>query len=173
MRCFDGGPTGHDGAVKRAVSLLLMPLVATVSIGCGSYVSAGAATSRPSQFCTSLKPAVKASQHLKPILAGMSSHTVAKTTAQLLTELNTILNTSRSVKVQLRSAPANVRSSFNWDVLAAEKVKTALGHATTKRQIRAAVGEIVGSPTKEVVPFATYILSQCESPATSGTRTTP
>jgi hypothetical protein len=54
-----------------------------------------------------------------------------------------------------------------FDVLAAGKVKTALGHATTKRQIRAAVVEIVGSHPKEV-PFITYILAQCERPAPSG-----
>lgn len=157
----------HDGLVKRAVYLLLMPLVATVSIECGSYVSAGAATSRPSQFCTSMKPGVKASQQLKLILDGTSSHTVAKTKSQLLAEVNTILNTSRSVKIQLRSAPADVRSSFTWDVLAEGKVKAALGRATTKRQIRAAVGEIVGSHPEEG-PFIVYIASQCESPATSG-----
>jgi len=160
--------------VKRAVLLLLVPLVATVSVGCVNYVSAEAATSRHSQFCTSLKPEVKASQQLKLILDGMSSHTVAKTKSQLLTQITTILHTVPSVKVQLRSAPANVRSSFNWDVSAAERVKSALGHATTKRQIRAAVGEIVGSPPpKEVLPFATYILSQCEGPATSSVPATP
>jgi hypothetical protein len=119
-----------------------------------------------------MKPAVKASQQLKPMLVGMSSHTVAKTKSQALTEINTILNTFRSVKVQLRSAPANVRSSFKWDVLAGGKFKTALGNATTKRQIRAAVREIVGSHPEEG-PFITYILSQCESPAASGTPATP
>jgi hypothetical protein len=87
--------------VKRAVFPLLMPLVATVLIGRGSHVSAGAATPRPSQFCTSIEPEVQASQHLKPILAGMSTHTVAKTKSQLLTEMNTILSTFRSVEVQL------------------------------------------------------------------------
>jgi hypothetical protein len=150
--------------VKRIVFLLLMPLVATVSIGCGSYASAGAATSRPSLFCTSIEPGVKASQQLKLILDRMSSHTVAETKSQLLTEINTILNTFRSAKVQLHSAPANVRSSFKWDVLAEGKVKTALGQATTKQQIQAAIGEIVGSHPKEG-PFITYILSRCERPA--------
>ena len=152
--------------MKRAVFLLLVPLVATVSIGCGSYVSAGAATSSPSQFCTAAKPAVQASQHLKPILADMNSHTVAKTKSQLLTAINAILNGFRSVKVQLRSAPADVRSSFNWDVSAAERVKTALEHAITKRDIREAIGEIVGSHPEEG-PFINYILSQCETPVPS------
>ena len=147
-----------------------MPVVATISIGCGSYGSAGAATSRSSQFCTSMK-ALQASQPLKVILDGMSSHNVAKTKSQLLTEINTILNTFRSVEVHLRSAPANVRSSFKWDVLAGGKVKTALEHATTKRQIRAAVGEIVGSHLEEG-PFIIYIHSQCASPAPTGTPAT-
>ena len=124
-------------------------------------------TSRPSQFCTSIKPSVQASQQLKLRLDNMSSDTVAKTKSQLLTEINTSLDALRSVKTQLRSAPANVRGSFKWDVLAGGKVKIALGHATTKRQIRAAVGEIVGSHPKEV-PFITYILAQCERPAPSG-----
>ena len=98
---------------------------------------------------------------------------MAKTKAQVLTELNTILNTSRSVKIQLRSAPANVRSSFKLGCIGCGEGQAALRQATTKRQIRAAVGEIVGSSTKEVLPFATYILSQCEGPATSSVPTTP
>jgi hypothetical protein len=167
LRHFGGRDKRHDGPVKRAVFLLLMPVVATASFGCGSYVSAGAATSRPSLFCTSIEPGVKASQQLKLILVGVSSHTVSKTKSQLLTEIHTILNTFRSVKVQLHSAPANVRSSFKWEVLAGGEVNTALRQATTKRQIRAAVGEIVGSHPKEG-PFITYLLSQCERPAPSG-----
>jgi hypothetical protein len=153
------------------VLLLLVPLLATVSIGCGSYVSAGAATSRPSQFCTSIEPGVHASQQLKLKLDRMSSRNVAKTKSQLLTEINTILNTFRSVKDRLGSAPGNVRGSMKWDVLAAGKVKAALGQATTERQIRAAVGEIVGSHPKETF-FIVYILSQCEHPAPSGTTAT-
>jgi hypothetical protein len=161
--------------VKRAVFLLLMPLVATVAIGCGSYAYAGAATSRPSQFCTSLKPGVKALQQLAPMVAGMSSRTVTKTKSQLLTVMNTILDTDRSVKVQLRSAPANVRSSFTWDVLTEGKVRTALGQAATKRQIQAAVREIVGSVGSHPreAPFIFYVLSQCESPGSAGTPATP
>jgi hypothetical protein len=175
VRHFGGRAKRHDASVKRAVLLLLMPLVATVSIGCGSYASAGAATSHPSQFCTSLKPGVKASQQLAPIVAGMSSHTVAKTKFQLLTVINTILNTDRSVKVQLRSAPANVQSSFRWDVLTEGKIKTTLGQAATKRQIQAAVREIggsVGSHPREA-PFIFYVLSQCENPASAGAPATP
>jgi hypothetical protein len=125
------------------------------------------ATSRSLQFCTSIKPSVEASQQLKPLLARMSSDTVAKTKSELLTEINTVLDALHSVKTQVGSAPANVRGSFKWDVLAAGKVKRALGHATTKRQIRAAVGQIVGSHPKER-PLITYILAQCEGPAPSG-----
>jgi len=167
----EAGLRRHDGPMKRAVVLLLMPLVATISIGCSNYVSAGAATSHPSQFCISMKPAVQASQQLKPILAGMSSHTVAKTKARLLTDINTILNTFGSVKVQLRFAPASVRNSFKWEILAGGKLKTALEQATTKRKIRATVGEIVGSHPKEG-PFITYTLSQCGSQAPLGVSAT-
>src|ERR1700722_3840563 len=108
----------HDGSVKRAVVvLLLMSLVTIVSVGWGIWPYAGAATSGPSQFCTALKPEVKASQQLTSIMAGMSPHTVAKTKSQLLTVINTILNSDSSVTVQLRSAPGKVQSSFRWDVL--------------------------------------------------------
>jgi hypothetical protein len=161
--------------VKRAVVLLLMPLVATVSVGWGICASAGAATSGRSQFCTSLKPAVKASQQLTPILAGMSSQTVAKTKSQLLTVINTILNVDSSVKVHLRSAPAEVQRSFRWDVLTEGNVKTALGQAATKRQLEAAMRELdgsIGSHPKEA-PFIFYVLSQCESPASAGPPATP
>jgi hypothetical protein len=160
--------------VKRTVLLILLillPIVTTVSTGSGSNAAAGATTSRPSQFCTAVTPAVQASQRLNPILAGMSSLTVATTKAQLLTEMNTILNTFRSIKVGLRSAPANVRRSFTWDVLTGVKVQVALGHATTTRHIRAAVGELVGTHAKEA-PFITYIQSRCEGPAFAGTPAT-
>jgi hypothetical protein len=161
--------------VKSAVFLLLMPIVATVSIGCGCYASAGAATSRPSQFCTSLKPGVKAGQQLAPILGGMSSHAVAKTKSQLLTEINTILKSFRSVKVQIGSAPANVRTSYRWDVLTEGKVKTALGRAATKRQIQAAVREIAssGGTIPREAPFIFYVQSQCGSTASTGAPATP
>ena len=152
--------------VKRA-ALLLMVVVATVSIGCDGSISAGAATSLHSQFCTSIEPSVKASQQLKPILAGMSSQTVVNTKSHLVTEMVTILHTFRSVEVRLRSAPANVQRSFEWDISADEKVKTGLEKATTKRQISAAVAEIVGSHSKEEAPFIDYVLSQCESRSTS------
>jgi hypothetical protein len=151
--------------VKRA-AFLFMAVVATVSTGCGGSIVAGAATSRPSRFCTSIAPAVKSSRQVELLLADMSSQTVAKTKSELLTEMATVLTTFRSVEVRLRSAPANARRSFSWDVVAAERVTTGLGKATTKRQIRLAVGEIVGSHPKEA-PFIGYILSQCESPATS------
>lgn len=131
--------------------------------------------SRPSQFCTSLKPGVKAAQQLTPTLGGMSSHTVAKTKSQLLAEINTILKSFRSVNVQIRSAPANVRSSFRWDVLAEGKVRTALGQAATKRQIQAAVREIAGSvgSIPREAPFIFYVQSQCGSTASTGAPSIP
>jgi hypothetical protein len=102
----------------------------------------------------------------------MSSHSVGETKSQLLTVINTILNTDHSVKVQLRSAPANVQSSFRWDVLTEGKV---LGQAAAKRQIQAAVREIggsVGSQPREA-PFIFYVLSQCENPASAAAPATP
>jgi hypothetical protein len=89
---------------------------------------------------------------------------VAMTKSQLPAEINTILKTFRSVGVQMRSAPAKVRSSFKWEILAAGKSQTSLRHAATKRQIRVALAKIVGSHPEEA-SFITYILSQCESPA--------
>jgi hypothetical protein len=123
------------------------------------------ATSRTSEFCSAMEPAVRASQQLKLRPDNMSSDTVAVTKSQLLSDINMILNSFQSVRVQLRSAPANVQNSFKWDVLADGRVKTAVGQATTKRQIRAAVGEIVGSHPNKEGPFITYILAQCERPA--------
>lgn len=131
--------------MKRAVFLPLVPLVATASLGYGICASAGAARSYHSQFCSSLKPAVKAAQQMDGILAGMRSHTVAKTRSQLLTAISTILSTDSSIKVQLHSAPAKVQSSFRWDYLTEGRVKAALGQAGTKRQIQAAMAELDGS----------------------------
>jgi hypothetical protein len=62
-----------------------------------------------------MKAAVQASQRLKPELAGLSSHAVAKTKSQLLTETTTILNAFRSVELASTGirpcAPASVAGS--------------------------------------------------------------
>jgi hypothetical protein len=165
------GSLGGIVYLARAGFLFLMSLVATFSIGFDSYGSAGAAPSRSFHFCSSIAPAVQASQQLKPILAGMDSHTVARDKSQLLTEMSTILDAFGSVKVQLRSAPVNAQGSFKWDVMAGGRVKAALGQATTRGQIRTAVGKIVGSHPEQG-PFIVYIASQCENPAPSETPAT-
>jgi hypothetical protein len=169
VRLFRVRAKGHDGSLKRAVVLLLMSLVAIVPVGWGIWAYAGAATSGSSQFCTSLRSEVKASQQLTSIMAGMSPPTLAKTKSQLLTVLNTILNSDSSVTVQLRSAPAKVQSSFRWDVLTEGRVKTALGQAATKRQIQTAMKGIDGplSSHPREAPFIFYVLSQCESSASA------
>jgi hypothetical protein len=113
----------RDVRVKRVAFQLLIAILVTISIGRGSYVSAEAATSRPSQFCTSIKPGEKASQRLIPLLTSMSHHTVANTKSQLLTDIDAILTTLRSVRIQLRSVPSDVQSSFRWDLLAEGKAK--------------------------------------------------
>jgi hypothetical protein len=150
--------------VKKVLLMLLMPVVVTISTGLASYVSAGVATKHSSQFCTSIKPSVKASQQLKPILATMNDDDLAKTRTQLLTQVNTLLNTFRSVKVQMRSASAIVRASFNWDVLSAGSFKAELEKANTKAQFRTAVGNVVGAHPEED-PFINYIHSHCENSA--------
>jgi hypothetical protein len=165
------GGLGGIVYLARASFLFLMSLVATVGIGCDSYGSAGAATAPSSHFCTSIAPAVQASQQLKPLLADMNSGSVAKDKSQLLIDMSTILRAFHSVKVQLRSAPADAQSSFKWDVMADGKVNAALGLATTRGHIRRAVGKIVGSHPEEG-PFIVYIASQCENAAPSETAAT-
>lgn len=157
-----------DGPVKRAVFLLLPPLVTAVSIGWGRFVPAEASTSHASQFCTAMKPGVEADQRLHSTLADMSSRTVGNTKSQLLSEINTMLNSFRAAGVQLHAAPAKIRHSLTWDVLAEGRFKTAVGHATTKGQIRAAAQYVDGSHTEER-PFVTYILShKCGTLTSSG-----
>ena len=162
--------------MKRARFLFLTALVAIGSVGCSSLASAGAATSRHSGFCTSLKPAVQASQQLAAVRIGVSSHAAAKTKSELLTAIRMLLNADSSIKVQLRSAPAKVQASFRWDVLTEGRVKTALEQATTKRQIQAAMRELDGSIDSHPreAPFIIYSLSQCEGrPAPAGAAATP
>jgi hypothetical protein len=157
--------------VKRVASQLLIALVVTVSIGYGSYVSAGAATSHPSQFCTSVKPGEIASQRLVTLLTSMSHHSVASTKSQLLSELDAIRTTLRSVRMELRSVPNDVQTSFRWDLLAERKARAALEQATTKRQIRTVISAIVGTHPKEV-NFTKFIVTQCETNAEASTTPT-
>ena len=105
-----------------------------------------------------MQPGVQADQRLHSTLADMGSRTVGKTKSQLLLEINAMLNSFHAARVQLRSAPAQVRSSLKWDVLAEGKFKTAVGNTTTKGQIRAATKNVDGSHTEEG-PFFTYILT--------------
>jgi hypothetical protein len=172
LRHFGDRPKGHDGPVQRAVFVFLIPIVATVSIGYDSYALSGATTAHSPQFCRAMKPAVLAGQRLPAILAGMSSHSPSETKGQLLTGINSTLNALQSVRVQLRSAPANVRSALNRDISAEARFKTALSHATTKRQIRRAALESVGS-LAQVGPFIFYVLTHCEGSARSGNPATP
>jgi hypothetical protein len=130
--------TCDNGAVKRVVFLLFLPPLAALSIGFGGYVHAGATTSPSSWFCTAQKPAVLASQRLKPELAGMGSQSATKTKRLLLASVSTVLKTLGSERTQLRSGPAEVRSAYKSDVSAARTFKRAVEHATTKSQIRAA-----------------------------------
>ena len=166
------GPKGHNDPVKRAVFVLFIPIVAIVSIGCGGYVPSSATTAHSPQFCTSLKPVVQAGQRLPSILGGMSSRILSETKAQLLTGINMTLNTIQSVRVQLRSGPANVRRAFNQFDSAEAKFKTDLRHATTKHQVRAVSMELVASLSK-VAPFIAYLRTHCEGSVRMGDPATP
>jgi hypothetical protein len=150
------------GTVKRSLWLLLMPIVAMSLICCASSSSAGATKSR-SQLCTALKPAVQAGQKVPSIVTGTSSQTLAKSKSELLAAVNVLLKNAGAVRVQLRSAPPNVRTAFNWDVSADGRFRMAVKNATTPSQIKLAARDLVSSPTRTAL-FIAYVLSRCEDP---------
>ncbi len=174
-RCRDGDSfltlrcqaSGHDGPMKRATWVFLITIVAAVSILCASDAPSGATTAQRPALCNALKPEIQADQRLPSILADMRSRTMSETKRQLLTGVDAILNTAQSLRAQLRSSPANVRSAFNRDASAEARFKTALGNATTKGQIRAAALKLLAS-FANVGSFIGYILSHCEGSARSG-----
>jgi len=89
---------------------------------------------------------------------------LAKSKNDLLAELNVVLKTLNSLKVQMRSAPADVRSSFDRNLSVEENFNKAVQRASTKRQIVLA-SRALGSDTAKVLPFIAFVLSQCEGSA--------
>jgi len=93
-----------------------------------------------------------------------SSQTLAKSKNDLLADIDVVLKTLSSVKTQMRSAPADVRSSFDRVLSLDENFKKAVQRASTKRQITLA-SRALASSTVQVVPFFAYVLSHCQSSA--------
>jgi hypothetical protein len=88
---------------------------------------------------------------------------LAKSKSELLAAVNVLLKNAGAVRVQLRSAPPNVRTAFNWDVSADGRFRMAVKNATTPSQIKLAARDLVSSPTR-TAPFIAYVLSRCEDP---------
>ena len=141
--------------------LSLIPLVALGVVGGASSASAEATTSHPRLLCTALKPGVQAGQRIPSTVRAASHQTLAKSKDDLLAEINVVLKSLNSVKLQMRSAPAGVRSSFDRDLSVEENFEKAVRRASTKRQIMLA-SRTLGSDTAEVLPFMAYVLFQCE-----------
>ena len=152
------------GPVRRTLLLLLTSLVAIGVVGSGRSASAGAATSHSHPLCRALQPGVQAGQRIPVTVGATSSQTLAKSKNDLLAELNVVLKTLNSLKVQMRSAPADVRSSFDRSLSVEENFNKAVQRASTKRQIVLA-SRALGSDTAKVLPFIAFVLSQCEGSA--------
>jgi hypothetical protein len=157
--------------VKRPALALLVFCGAIVASGCGSQAPVRTTKSHLSQFCDDVKPGVQAEDRFHSILAGVSTHTVAITRDQLLTQVDTMLDLFKTLGPQLRHAPANVRSSFDSDITALGRFKAALNKAVTKSQIEAAAQKLRNSPKE--LPFIGYILAQCETPTSVGNPSDP
>jgi hypothetical protein len=153
-------PKGMIGPVQRILLLSLLPLVAMGVVGSASS-AAGETRSQPRPLCRALKPGVQASQRIPPSVRAASPQTFAKSKNEILAEISAVLKTLRSVKLQIRSAPADVRSSFDRALSVDENFQQAIQRATTKRQIMSA-SRTFGSSAAKVVTFDAYVLSQCE-----------
>jgi hypothetical protein len=152
--------TRHDVPVKRALWLFL-PIVVMGLIGPGSSSSAGTTTPHSDPTCTAMKRAVQAGQKLPSIVAGTSLQTSTKTKRELLATVNKILNAFAPLKVQLRTAPADVRTAFNSVASVAARFRTAVRNATTPTQIKRAE-RILNSNYEKTFPFFAYVISRCE-----------
>lgn len=144
--------------------LTLIPLLAMGVVGSASSASAQTTTSHPRPPCITLKPGVQASQRIPSSVRAVSPQTFAKSKNDILAEMNVVLKTLSSVKLQMRSAPADVRRSFNRVLSVDENFKKAVQRASTKLQIMLA-SRALGSSTAKVVTFDAYVLSQCEGSA--------
>jgi len=153
-----------SGPVQRTLLLSLLPFVAMGVVGSSTSASAGATTSHPRPLCTALKPGVQAGQRISSTEGATSSHTLAKTKNDLLADIDVVLKTLNSVKPQMRSAPADVRSSFDRALSLDENFKKAVQRASTKRQI-ASASRALASSTAKVEPFFAYVLSHCQGSA--------
>jgi hypothetical protein len=140
-----------------------MPIVAMGLIGYASLSPAEARNSDARHLCAALKPAVQAGQRIPSIVAGTSSPTLAKSKSELLAAVNVLLKSSGAIKVQLRSAPANVRTAFNWDVSADSRFRMAVKSATAPTQIKLAARDLISSPSKPAA-FIAYVVVRCEGP---------
>ena len=152
----------HDGPVKRALWLLL-PIAVMGLICCARSSPAGATTQHSGPTCAALKRAVRTGQRAPSIVGDTRSQPSTKSKSELLAPVNELLKASVALKVQLRSAPANVRISFNWVVLVDTRFMSAVKNATTPTQIRLA-GRDLDSNLAKGLPFFAYVISRCEGP---------
>ena len=143
--------------VRGILFLSLIPLVTMGVVGSAS----SATTSHPRPLRLALKPGVQAGERILLTVRAASPQTFAKSKNDLLGEINVVLNSLNSVKRQMRSAPADVGSSFDRDLSVEENFKKAVWRASTKGQIMLA-SRTLGSDTAEVLPIMAYVLFQCE-----------
>ena len=149
------------GGVRRSFLLSLLPFVVMGVVGSSTSASAGATTPHPQPLCTALKPFVQAGQRIPSTVGAASSQPLAKSKNDLLADLDVVLKTLSSVKPQMRTAPADVRSSFDRVLSLDQNFRKAVQRASTKRQI-ASASRALESSTAKVEPFFAYVLSRCE-----------
>jgi hypothetical protein len=112
-----------------------------------------------------MRPGVLAGQRIPSDVAAVTSQTLAKSKSDLLADIDVTLKTLRSLRPQMRSAPADVRSSFDRVFSVDETFKQAVQRAATKRQITLA-SRTLGSVTAKAMPFTAYLRFRCEGSAT-------
>jgi hypothetical protein len=153
---------GILGKVKWTVWRLFLPVAAIALIGWAGSSSVGATTSQSRQICAAWKPAVQSGQKMLPIVAGTNTQTFSESKTELLSAANAVLNTSTSVKAELRSAPANVKASFNRVLAADSRFRAAVKTAKTPAQIKLAVRDLISRPSGGAGPFLAYVVCRCE-----------
>jgi hypothetical protein len=157
------------GPLQRALLLSIIPFVAMGVVGSVSSSSAEVTTSHSRSLRRALKPGVQAGQRISSTVWVLSPRTVAKSKIEILAQMNVVLKSLNSVRIQLRSAPADVRSSFDRNLSVEQDFKNAVQRASTQHQILLA-SRALESDLAKVVTFDAYVIYRCEGSAPSPER---
>src|ERR1700759_1288030 len=96
---------GMIGLVRRILYLSLIPSVATGVGGSASSASAGPTTSHPRPLCLALLPGIQAEERIPSTVKAASPQTFARSKNDLLAEMDVVLKSLNSVKLQSLHLP--------------------------------------------------------------------